>query len=74
MRWPWMSLLLAVVVILSPLGREVLHNAFFSGEALSRNIAQPLFFMGLAILVLITVIEWLVRMIISRRRARGAAT
>ena len=74
MRWPWISLLLAVAVILSPLGREVMHDAFFSGEALSRNIAQPLFFMGLAILVLIGVIEWLVRMIISRRRARGAAT
>ena len=74
MRWPWISLLLAVAVIVSPLGREVMHDAFFSGEVLSRNIAQPLFFMGLAILVLIGVIEWLVRMIISRRRARGAAT
>jgi hypothetical protein len=74
MRWPWISLLLAVAVILSPLGREVLHDAFFSGEALSRSISQPLFFAGLAILVLIAVIEWLVRMIISRRRARGAAT
>jgi hypothetical protein len=74
MRWPWISMLLAVLVIISPLGRDILHDAFFSGEALSRNIAQFVLLIGLAILVVITAIEWLVRMIISRRRARGAAT
>ena len=73
-RWPWFSMLLAIVVIVSPLGREVIHNAFFSGEALSRNIAQPLFFVGLGIAVLMVAIEWLVRTIISRRRARGVST
>jgi hypothetical protein len=73
-RWPWISLLLAIAAIVSPLGREVIHNAFFSGEALSRNIAQPLFFMGLGIAVLVGVIEWLVRTIISRRRGSGAST
>ena len=67
-------MLLAIAIIVSPLGREVIHNAFFSGEALSRNIAQPLFFMGLGIAVLIGAIEWLIRTIISRRRARGAST
>ena len=65
-------MLLAIAVVVSPLGREVIHNAFFSGEALSRNIAQPFFFIGMAILVLIGALEWLIRMIISRRRARGA--
>ena len=67
-------MLLALVVIVSPLGRDIIHNAFFSGEGLSRNIAQPLFFTGLGIAVLIGAIEWLVRMIICRRRARGAST
>jgi hypothetical protein len=74
MRWPWISLLLAVLLLISPLGREVIHDAFFSGEALSRNIAQAMLCIGLAILLVIGAIEWLVRMIISRRRARGAAT
>ena len=74
MRWPWISLALGAVVILSPLGREVLHNAFFSGEALSRNIAQPFVFAGLGALVLIGLLEFLVRTLISRRRARGATT
>jgi hypothetical protein len=67
-------MLLAVFVILSPPGREILHDAFFSGEALSRNIGQFIVFAGLAILVLMGAIEWLVRLLISRRRARGATT
>ena len=73
-RWPWISLLLAVVIIISPQGRAVIHNAFFSGEQLSRNIAQPIFCIGLAILVSIGSLEWLARLLISRRRARGATT
>ena len=74
MRWPWISLLLAVLVVISPLGREIIHDAFFSGEALSRSIAQFMVYVGLSGMALIAVIEWLVMMIISRRRARGAAT
>jgi hypothetical protein len=73
-RWPWISLLFAIIVVISPLGREVLHDAFFSGEALSRNIAQAMLTVGLPFLVLVVVLEWLVRLIISRRRARGAKT
>ena len=74
MRWPWISLLLAVLVLISPVGRDILRDAFFSGEGLSRNIAQFVLWIGLAFLVLIAAIEWLIRMIISRRRARGVAT
>jgi hypothetical protein len=74
MRWPWMSILLGVLAAVSPVGQEVIHNAFFSGEALSRNIAQPLFFMGLALLALIAAAEWLVRLLISKRRGRGTTT
>jgi hypothetical protein len=71
-RWPWISMLLSIIILISPIGYEVLHDAFFSGEALSRAIAQPLAFIGFAILSLICVIEWLVRQVISKRRARGA--
>ena len=71
-RWPWISLLTAIVAIVSPLGREVIHNAFFSGEQLSRNIAQPIFLIGLAILILMGALEWLVRLVVFKRRARGA--
>jgi hypothetical protein len=73
-RWPWISVLLAIAIMVSPIGREVFHDAFLSGEQLSRNIAQPIFFIGLAILVLIGVLEWLVRLFVFKRRARGATT
>jgi hypothetical protein len=73
-RWPWISLLFAIIVIISPLGREVIHDAFFAGEALSRNIAQAMLTVGLAFLVVVIALEWLARFLISRRRARGAKT
>lgn len=73
-RWPWISLLLAIIVTISPLGRDVIYSAFFSSEQLSRNIAKPMFFIGLAIMALIVAIEWLIRHIIFRRRARGATS
>ncbi|MDD1536759.1 hypothetical protein C7U89_09625 [Bradyrhizobium sp. WBOS4] len=72
-RWPWISLLLGAVVALNPVGLDFLRSAFFSGEQLSRNIAQPIVFSALAILVLIGIIEWLVRLIVFKRRARGAS-
>ncbi|MFB9265319.1 hypothetical protein ACFFWD_19535 [Bradyrhizobium erythrophlei] len=73
-RWPWISMVLSIIILVSPIGREVLHDAFFSGEQLSRNIAQPIAFIGLSILGLICIVEWLVRLLISKRRARGATT
>jgi hypothetical protein len=71
-RWPWIAMLLSIIVLVSPIGTGVLHDAFFSGEQLSRNIAQPVAFIGFAILISICIIEWLVRTIVSKRRARGA--
>jgi hypothetical protein len=73
-RWPWITAFLAIMVIISPPGREIIHDAFFSSEALSRGIAQFLLTIALGIAVLIAGLEWLVRLIISRRRARGATT
>ncbi len=64
-------MLLSVIVLVSPIGYEVLHDAFFSGEALSRSMAQPIAFIGFAILISICVVEWLVRTVILNRRSRG---
>ncbi|RTE92510.1 MULTISPECIES: hypothetical protein [Bradyrhizobium] len=71
-RWPWISLLLGAVVALNPVGLDFLRSAF-SGEQLSRNIAQPIVLSALAILVLVGIIEWLVRFVVFKRRARGAS-
>ncbi|UWU89553.1 hypothetical protein [Bradyrhizobium sp. CB1015] len=72
-RWPWISLLLGVVVALNPVGLDFLHSAFFAGEQLARNIAQPIVLTALAIIVLVVVLEWLLRSFLVKRRARGAS-
>ncbi|MGY3035783.1 hypothetical protein ACVIIV_004953 [Bradyrhizobium sp. USDA 4354] len=72
-RWPWISLLLGAVVALNPIGFDFLHSAFFAGEQLARNIAQPIVLTVLAVLVLAVVLEWLVRSFLVKRRARGAS-
>ena len=72
-RWPWISLLLGAVVALNPIGLDFLHSAFFAGEQLARNIAQPIVLAALAVMVLVMVLEWLVRSLLVKRRARGAS-
>ncbi|MBB4259659.1 MULTISPECIES: hypothetical protein [unclassified Bradyrhizobium] len=72
-RWPWISLLLGAVVALNPIGLDFLHSAFFAGEQLARNIAQPIVLIALAVMVLALMLEWLVRSFLVKRRARGAS-
>jgi hypothetical protein len=72
-RWPWVSLLLGTVVALNPIGLDFLYSAFFAGEQLARNIAQPIVLIALAVMALVTTLEWLVRSFLIKRRARGAS-
>ena len=65
-------MLLATAVALNPVGLEFLRSAFLAGEQLARNIAQPIVLTAMAILGLIGVLEWLVRLFVFKRRARGA--
>ena len=71
-RWPWISLLLGAVVAVNPIGLDFLHSAFFAGEQLARNIAQPIVLTALAVIVVVVMVEWLVRSFLVKRRARGA--
>jgi hypothetical protein len=72
-RWPWISLLLSAVIALNPIGLDFLHSTFFAGEQLARNIAQPIVLSALTILILLGVIEWLIRFVVFKRRARGVS-
>ena len=67
-------MLLAAVVALNPVGLDFLHSSFFAGEQLARNIAQPIVLTAMAILALVVALEWLVRVFIINRRARGETT
>jgi hypothetical protein len=69
---PWITLVLAVILILNPVGLDVIYAAFFSSEALSRNIWQPIVLIGLAILSLIGVLEWRIRVSCLKRRGGGS--
>ncbi|MBR0783214.1 hypothetical protein [Bradyrhizobium iriomotense] len=73
-RWPWISMLVSLILTLSPLGREIIESAFFAGEALSRNIWAPIALTIFAIMAAVILIEWLIRAYIFKRRARGATT
>jgi hypothetical protein len=71
---PWISLLLAAALLVSPVGYQLLRDAFFAGEQLTRSIVQPIVFTGFAIIAGVIALEWLVRLFILKRRARGATT
>ena len=64
-------MLLTAAVALNPIGIDFLRSAFFAGEQLARNIAQPIVLTAMAILALIGALEWLVRAFLITRRARG---
>lgn len=60
-RLPWVTLLLATAAVLNPVGIEILRNAFWSSEQLSRNIAQPIVFSAAGILIVLGILEMLVK-------------
>ncbi|MCK1275718.1 hypothetical protein ABIB94_002037 [Bradyrhizobium sp. JR7.2] len=73
-RWPWISMLVSLILTLSPLGRDIVDSAFFAGEALSRNIWAPIALTIFAVMAAAILSEWLIRSYIRNRRARGATT
>ena len=73
-RWPGISMLVSLILTLSPLGRDIVDSAFFAGEALSRNIWAPIALTIFAVMAAAILSEWLIRSDIRNRRARGATT
>jgi hypothetical protein len=72
-QWPWISILLALLLAINPLGIDLISAAFFSGEALSRNIWGPIVLLAIAGMALMILLEWRLRVFIFKRRARGTA-
>ena len=70
-RWPWITLLLAAALALNPIGLDFFRGAFLSNEQLTRNIAQPIYFIALAIVGALVLLEWWIRWIIRRRRVEN---
>jgi hypothetical protein len=67
-------MLLAAILAINPLGIDVIYAAFFSNEALSRNIWGPIALTGIAAMALIVLLEWRMRVFILKRRRRDTTT
>ena len=67
-------MLLVAILVLNPLGFDVLNAAFFSNEQLSRNIWQPIALIVIAILFALLLLEWFLRTLVLKRRARRTTT
>jgi hypothetical protein len=68
---PWITLAATVVFFLIPLGRDLLHQAFVSGEQLSNSIAQFMLLVILGIVIALALLEWGVKFLIRQRRTRA---
>jgi hypothetical protein len=60
-RWPWITIVLAAIVILNPVGLDILNAAFFSNEQLSKGIWQPIATVAILLLLFLICIEWFIR-------------
>lgn len=67
-RWPWITTVVTVALAVSPIGQAFISGAF-SGEALSRNIARPIWIDALLILAGCFLLEaWIWRLAARRKR------
>jgi hypothetical protein len=64
-------MLLAALLAINPFGIDLISAAFFSGEALSRNIWGPIVLLAMAGMALMMLLEWRLRVFIFKRRALG---
>jgi hypothetical protein len=67
-------MLLAAAAGLNPIGLDIVRSAFFSNEQLSRDIGQFIALIAIATLATLLSLEWILRTLISKRRARGTPT
>jgi hypothetical protein len=67
-------MLLTAILALNPLGLDVIYAAFFANETLTRNIWGSIALTGMAVMALIVLLEWRIRVVILNRRARSKTT
>jgi hypothetical protein len=68
--WPWITLSIAAVVVLNPLGLEIVANAFSAGNPTARNLAQVLATHAAEILGALGLVEFGIRKLLLRRQRR----
>ena len=68
--WPWITLSILAVVSLNPIGLEVIHSAFSSGEQLARTLGQFLVYCALGVAFAVGLIEFGIRKFLLTRQRR----
>lgn len=69
-RWPWITVVLGLALMVSPAGQEVLLGAFFSGEQLTQHLSLFLLSVLASIVTGAALLEWLARFLWLRHRAK----
>jgi len=72
-RWPWVTSVAAAIIVMTPMAREIFYAAFVSSQRFLQDLMQMIYLGGVAIAILLMVIEWRVRIVIIRRRALAQA-
>src|SRR3954453_17408112 len=73
-RWPWVTAIVAGLLAISPIARDIFDAAFVSSERWMQDFWRCVFLCGVAILLVLAFIEWGIRVIILRRRAAVAGS
>jgi hypothetical protein len=69
-RWPWITLMVGPLFLISQAGGSLVHSAFYSDEQLARSLSQFLLMMIGLIWIGLVLLEWLLRVYMLRRRAK----
>jgi hypothetical protein len=72
-RWPWLTMIAAIVLAVTPPARELFYDAFISSDRWMQDFLQLLYLAGVAVAIVVGLIEWGIRTMIVRRRARAQA-
>ena len=68
--WPWITLSIAAVVTLNPLGLEIVYNAVSPVNPSAHSLGQSLAIHALEIMGAIGLIEFTIRKLLLRRQRR----
>jgi hypothetical protein len=61
------------MIVMTPPAREIFYAAFISSQRFLQDLMQMIYLGGVAIAILLIVVEWRVRIVIIRRRALAHA-
>ncbi len=67
-RLPWVTMLLAALIAVSPFGSELIYGAFYAPESITRDLSRFLLWIVGAIMAAAIMLEWLLRWWLAKRR------